>query len=345
MQYIRESDYNKITQNFNLSDDDTLAVLCHIDEADKNMVVDSLASKLYDKIVAKVADIDYGSIPETKGDITKLENYTELLETINIISNIVEEYKMKPECIDIVIDAIENIKDRTDLWEKAYYLNTSFPIIFYNTIVLSIVSSVSLLISTSIEFIKDSTNEDYQIKFDKIAYMKSKDNILFQNLKKFNDACNKGEVDKAFEAVLDKSKQFAGVDDLTIVSGFALAAIVITIIPIMRELIFFFFSSKQQISDYFIIQAELIQMNSEYVKNNPTMDSKSRKEISKKQDKIAQNFKKIGNALAVDVKTAERKAKAEIAKDKSTKYKITDVIDSKPDSLDVDDIPSGSSLF
>ena len=339
-------DYDEIlNENFNLSDEPTLHVLTHIDEADKNVVMDSLASKLYDKIVAKVDDIDYGSIPNTKGDITKLENYGELLETINVVTRITEEYGARPDCINTILDAIENVKERTDLWEKSYDFNMSFPIIFYNTIVLSIVSSVSLIIATSIEFIKDPSGEGYEVKFDKVVYNKSKDNLLFQNLKKFNDSCRKGEIDKAFDYVLShNSKQLMGIDDLGIVSGVALAAIVLSIIPIMRELIFFFYHSRQQMSDYFTIQAELLQMNSEYVKNNPNMDSKRRKEVAKKQEKIVSVFKRIGNALAIDMKTSDRKAKSDASKDKIDKYKINDVIDTKPDSYDMSTSPS-SSLF
>lgn len=335
-------------EHFNLLDEATLDVLTHIEESDKNAVLDSLAIKLYEKIVNKVDDIDYGSIPNTRGDITKLENYGELLETISIIENITQEYGVKPECINTIVTAIENVKDRTDLWEKAYDFNMGFPIIFYNTIVLSIVSSVSMIIATSIEFVKDPSGEGYDIKFDKVAYNKSKDNLLFENLKKFNEACDKGDIDKAFEHVLAKgvnnSKQLMGIDDLGIVSGFAIVAIVFSIIPILRELIFFFYHSKQQMSDYFIIQAELLQMNSEYVKNNPTIDSKRKKEITKKQDKIVAFYKKLGNKLAVDIKTSERKAKADVAKEKDTKYNIKDVVDTKPDSYDANR-SAASSLF
>lgn len=343
--------YNSVFgEHFDMTHMETVDVLTSIEESDKNKILDSLASKLYDKIVDKVDNIDFGSIPETRGDITKLENYQELLETIDIVSNIVSEYQSKKaDCIDVIVEAIENVKDRTDLWQKAYVYDMALPIIFYNTIVLSIVSSVSLLIATSIDFIKDPGNEDYQIKFDKIAYNKTKENLLFNNLSKFNIACKKGEIDKSFEYILKNnniSKQLVGVDDLGIVSGIAIVGIVTLIIPILRELIFFFYHSRQRVSDYFIIQSELIQMNAEYVKNNPNLDAKTRKNIAKKQEGYVKNFRKIGNVLAIKSKTSDKKAKSEADKESReySKLKINDVIDIKPDSYDSDNSNS-SSLF
>ena len=64
-----------------------------------------------------------------------------------------KEYKQSLEPTQIVKSAIENIKSRTERWQKAYTLNLEFPIVMYNTIVLSIVSSISFLIAIYINFI------------------------------------------------------------------------------------------------------------------------------------------------------------------------------------------------
>ena len=104
-----------------------------------------------------------------------------------------------------------------------------------------------------------------------MAYVKSKDNLLYTNLGRFNKSCATKEVDKCLEHVIKNgSRQLMG-DTLAIVSVMAVIGIIVSIIPIMRELIFFFFNTKQQISDYFTIQADLLAINAEYVKQNSVM--------------------------------------------------------------------------
>jgi hypothetical protein len=213
--------------------------------------------------------------------------------------------------------------------------------------VLSIVSSVSLIISTSIEFIKDAGSETYSIKFDKVAYRKTAQSLLFDNIKKFNKSCSSGELDKSLDYVLKSgSRQLLGVTGMGIVTFIGVTGLVLCIIPILRELVFFFFNTKQSISDYFDIQADLVQMNSQYVSNDPSFDAAKRKSIVKRQDATVKSFRKISNALAIDNKKAEDKAKKDSAAASKKKYKVNDVVkDEKLDSAPDLNGDSSSSLF
>lgn len=334
-----------LKEHFDINDDYTRHTMLNINEADQNKVLESLTSKLYQSIMDKVDDIDFGSIPDSKGDITQIENYDKLLECISVIKSIIVEYRQNTTQVDTIQLAIENVQNRKELFAKGFMYNLDLPIMLYNTIVLSIVSSVSLIIATSIEFVKEAGTGAYDIKFDKVSYVKSKDSVLFQNLAKFNRACSTGEVDKCLDHVLKNgAKQLMGVDTLGIVSVMAVMGLIVSIIPIMRELIFFFFNAKQQASDYFTIQADLLQINAEYVKQN-TMAGKSdkeRREIAKKQSKFADFFRKIGNALAIDMKTSDQKTKKDL-KNEDRKYKLKEVTPEKLDSApEYDDT---SSIF
>ena len=120
------------------------------------------------------------------------------------------------------------------------------------------------------------------MKFDASSYNKSKDNVLFKDLARFNTSCDKGDLEKIMNYAIDMNKKnLMGVDTLTVVSVIAIAGLILNIIPIMRELIFFFFATKQSISDYFEIQSELIRINSEYVKSNTVANrtEKDRKSV------------------------------------------------------------------
>ena len=220
--YIKEFDHTKVyrsdafqeaMKSFDITDKMTRAVLLSVNEADQNAVMTSLANKLYQHIVDKVDDIDFGTIPLSKGDVTKIDNYDQLTDCINIIAEILQQYNQNTESIETIATALQNIIDRTDMFTKAYKLNIEMPIIIYNTMVLSVVSSVSYMISACIEFIKAGDNQGFQIALDKAALSKTMNNVLFKDLARFNKICGSGEFDKAMNYVINQNtKNLTGWD-------------------------------------------------------------------------------------------------------------------------------------
>lgn len=331
-----------IKEHFNVSDRKQRQILLALDEADQNQVMMSLSGKLYDMIVKRVDEIDYGQIPESKGDITKIPNYMDLTECLQTIHDLLVEYKQPTDPIDTVMESIENLKDSKKLWERAFAVDCSFPIVTYNTIALSIVSSVSFLISTSIEFIKDPVQNNYNIALDKVGYTKSKNNLLFKNLAKFNKAYKKGEVEKTMEQLIKANNQVKTEngtikeDAAVIVAGIALTATVISLIsclvPLLQELVAMLYCARQNVSDYLSVQSDLVRLNAENVKLDYTKTESERNKIYQKQSKIADVFKKISNKLAIKFKSSEKQAEKIVKDDNAKKYDIEDVVDTMPKS-------------
>ena len=259
---------DSIYEYFDIQDTETRKTLLSINEEDKSQMARSLGNKLYDNIIDKVDKIDYGSIPNSKGDITKIENYTQLVECLSTMEAILIQYKQSTMSTDIIKTAIENIKSRTSTWERAYALNIELPIVMYNTIVLSIVSSLSFLISSTIDFIKSPGEDAFEVSINSVGAVKTKDNLLFKNLAKFNNSCASGEMDKCLDYVMkSNTKQLLGSSTAGTIIGGALIIVLITnIIPILRELVFFLYNTRQNVSDYFAIQADLLQMNAENIR-------------------------------------------------------------------------------
>ncbi len=329
-----------LSQYINLDEAGTVHTLVNLDEAEKGQLLTSLTSKLYDDIVNKIDEIDFGTIPLSKGDITKIENYDQMLECLTIMRQILIEYKQSTEKIDVILTSIENVKSRTPQWEKSYVLNLELPIVLYNTMVLSIVSGLSIMINTSIDFIKSPNSESVQISFDKVAYKKSSSNLLFENLEKFNNMCSRGEIDSILDNIFSSSsKGLTGgaVLGLGAVGFVAVVALAKNLIPLLQELVFFAYHAKQSVSDYFITQSDLIQANANTLqyKNLP---ADRKKEIYKRQTAIATRFRKLGNALAIKAKKAEIETKKDVAKSAKDKKSLNDVMDTAP-------APKGSSLF
>ena len=198
----RSKAYNECMTYFDSTDDKTRHILLSVNEADQQLVMQGLANKLYGYIVTKVNGIDYGTIPLSKGNIQRIENYDQLIDCIGVLTQILINYKQPIDQIDVINTAIKNVTDRTKLFTEAYKLNIEMPIIAYNTIVLSIVSTVSLLISAHVEFIKMGDDAGYEIAFYKSTKYRSKEKLLFNTLKDFNNLCASGEFDKTMQYIM-----------------------------------------------------------------------------------------------------------------------------------------------
>lgn len=330
----RSKQFNEAMKYFDIEDNMTRAVLLSVNEADQNVVMTSLANKLYSHITEKVDDIDFGTIPNSKGDITKIDNFDNLVDCINIISDILQQYNQDTSSVEIVNLAIQNMVDRTDMFEKAYKLNIEMPIIIYNTITLAIVSSVSYMISSCIEFVKLPEDRGFDIALDKVGAAKAKDAILFNDLRRFNKICGDGSFDKAMDYVIKQNaNNFTGAAFVFGASSvIVMLGILLSIIPVIRELIFFFYYSRAKISDYFDAQSSLLMINAYNIENNLARDEKVKKKIAADQRKVADTFKKISNTLKVNLKTGEKKAVEETNKLDKQKFKHDDVLDTIPDS-------------
>lgn len=334
--------YNALVkEHFDITDRETRKVLVTINEADQNQVMGNLAAKLYDAIVKKVTDIDFGQIPASKGDITKIPNYLDMVSCLTTIRDMMVESKQSTGSADIIFLAIENMKKYKKIWEKGYFLENEMTIVFYNTIALSIVSAISLLTSATIEFIKNPQSDVIDIELAKVANHKTKDNLLFKNLDKFNKACRKGDIEKVFNEVLKAQRQLK---EGTIVkesisailfTGAMVLGLLTTVIPILHQLTNALYCLRQNIAEYLAGEADVIRLNAEKVQYNRAKTPEQKKKIIARQHKIADHFKKWANKLMIKANKADAEAQRQIKEDRSNKSKIGDVIDEMPDSASI----------
>ena len=198
-----KSEYDKIIrENFDLSDRYTRQYIATLEDAGQEQLLNTLSSAMYDNIVAKVDEIDFGTIPMSRGDITKVEGFEKTMQCLDIIRRLVIEYKQSSGVVDVVISAIQNVKDRKAIFIKSYVLNVELPMLIYNSIVMSIERSVSLLIATCIEYIKDPMSSSPKAALNKVAYQRTMDDVMFKQLISFNNMCASGSLDKVIDAVL-----------------------------------------------------------------------------------------------------------------------------------------------
>ena len=336
------SQYNEfVKEYFDITDRETRKVLVTINEADQNQVMGSLATKLYDAIVKKVTDIDFGQIPQSRGDITKIPNYLDMVECLTTIRDMMVASKQSTQTPDIIFLSIENMKKYQKIWEKGYVLDNEMAIVFYNTIALSIVSAISLLTSATVEFVKNPQSDVIDLELAKVANHKTKDNLLFKNLDKFNKACRKGDIEKIFNEVLKAQRQLK---EETIVkeniaailfTGAMVLGLLSTVIPILHQLTNALYCLRQNVAEYLAGEADVIRLNAEKVQYNRAKSPEQKKKIIARQHKIADHFKKWSNKLMIKANKADVEANKKIKEENSNKSKIGDVVDEMPDSASI----------
>ena len=316
-----------VSEYMDITDYKTNTRLYNLDEAEQNTVLLSLTNKLYQMIVAKIDDIEKGDIPKSRGDITRLPKYNQLKECAKTLTSIFEQYKEDTAPIKVIENAIDNLEDNSDVFVQSYMAKVDFGIMIYESVTLAVIGSLSYMIACCIEYVKDPKNDGLTIVMDKTGVAKVKEHLLYENLVKFNEACRTNDVENAIRPLIkNRTQNLFGVGGMVLVKGLLIAVpTIIALIPLIKDLVYYFFAARQRVSVYFDIQADLLEMNANELKDNPNITTDAdKKSVIRKQLQVARTFRQIADKLAVEAKTAENKADKEIKKD-NKKYRIDDV--------------------
>ena len=351
--------YQIISEYYDLSDYHTKRKLIFCNEAEKMTTIEKIVGKIYGHIKSNCTGIDFGTIPNSKGVITKVDNYQNIIDCLNSVKALAMEYHEDTKLVDNLLTTADNIQKRERVFNKAFALNIDLPIMIYNISVMSIVAGTSLLISTSVEFVKNG-HDSFQMSFDRASYKKSKDHVLYQYSDQFNRECSKGTIDKVLESSIRNNMTSSNMkniyhedayDDGYQIGAFAGMAkgifglitgffgIIGTLFGMIRLSIYYFLRMRMKLSDWFANQAEFLQINANNIKYREG-DSATKKAIYQKQMKMVENFKKISNMIALKDSKAQKESK-EDERDYKNKHKYED--DNQDDRTNNDDNDNGSS--
>lgn len=341
---IKSEMYTDIfSEYFDMHNYNTNTYISALNEEEKDNTIIVLANRLYKMITNKIDKIDYGTIPLSKGDITKFKYFERMRDSITTIRDIARKSGDGIEETTVIEKAFDNVIANRDLFVKGYKLNIDIIKTFYENIVLSIIADISYFTAICIEFIKNPKTT-IKIEYEGLVQFRTKFGFIHNVLIKFNDSCDKGEIEKAFSALISgKSHKFiTGGLAVAAAPGFfgslgemavlLMAAFVLikSIIPILREIIYFFFAARVSLEDYFNVQADLLEANADSLKKNKDTD----KDIIDSQIKWADRFRKYANFFAIDYIPAKNKAEKEIKKDTKKINVDTDDINNIEDDDD-----------
>ena len=270
-------------------------------EAEMPTVNNTMIANLYKSALEK-SHIDFEDIPNSAGDITKYNGYKSMMSSIALLKDIANKSNVKISDLDIVETAISNITAYRDVFEKGFKLEKEFIILQYNLLVSACVESVSIIISSYVDYIK---------RPDKIEFTIIKNNrqsgwLCIQNLEKFNSCVKTGDFSKAVNGVINTGKaSLIGVDDIIIPT--LIIGGVLLIVPIIRELIFYFYYSRMKLSDYLKQQATFIELNKNTISIS-TLPANKKTDILNKQSAVIKQLHSLSDKIKVNHITSENKS-------------------------------------
>lgn len=321
-----------ILEYMDINDITTVKEVYSLNEAEQNTFLLSLTNKLYQMIVGKIDDVDFGDIPNSKGNIRKYTKYKQLRDCVEVLQGIFEQYKEDTKPVQVLDNALSNLENNADIFMAGYASDINLVKMTYETTTLGVVQGIGFMIATCIEYVKTPRKEGLQITLNKTGLRKVKDHLLYENLIKFNDACSKGDLEKALRPLIKERVKNFDVITVGIFGLHAIAAIGVTvtaIIPFLRQLVYFFYASRVRMSTYLDAQADLLEMNANEIRGNDSIQTVGDKDrVITRQLKIAKLFHSVANKIGIDSKSAEVQATKDLKED-TRKYKM-DEINSNP---------------
>ena len=126
-----------------------------IEEQKIRMVLEDTASpvstkyleKLFDSVISK-GHINFGSIPESKGDIEAYDGYANMKETLEALQELAKSEKNVKvgEYVATVMEAIAHLRSLAPIYKKGFQLRSEYVMLEYNVMVYTIVQAVSAIL-------------------------------------------------------------------------------------------------------------------------------------------------------------------------------------------------------
>ena len=281
---------NKIVME--ASSDEDKKYMNSMSKDDINQINGTLLQNLYKSVIDR-KNIDFGDIPDSAGDIEKMKYYANTVECLDTLEELYRKHNIEEPTLVTIRTAISNMKKYRPQFQDGFRRKHEFIMVTYNSLAMSIVDATSFLIASFMDYI---VYPDNKYAVGKNA-RNSRGRVVTDSLEKFNTMSNNNQFSDALDYMLmEQRKNFAG--ETVVITG-AIIMILLSIVPIIRELIFFYYHSRVRMSDYLNMQADFLEMNKlavEASSKSPT----ERKSIIKKQDAVIKKMRAKADKLQIN---------------------------------------------
>ena len=337
-----------------------------LNEDEKQMFTKEIVTKIVMSIENRAYQLDNVMINKSKGDIEQLNNYNYIVESISLLSSMKEHSKEVLPYFNTVNDAHKNLLKYKEDFMRGYKLRNEVVQLLYAQLVLAEIQTISFIISSTIDYIKDPLgNYEANIRYN-IDKLSRYPTVNIESLDKFNLIANNGELSHFFSKIYSNemlkedgifTDAMEALSDVAVIGIEGIGAIgmilllisrLIPSIPeLLRMMVGMSYFTRVKTSDYIRLQANYIELNVERLKN---LNSPNKNSI-RKQEKIIKNLNNLANAIDIDQKTADKKTriamekedneiKKEMKKDKTSPVRTHSVsaVPSEPSHSNVEQI-------
>lgn len=278
-----------------------------LESTEKAKLDNVMVSNLYKSTIDK-AHIDFDSIPETKGDVTKYKGYPVMMETLTTIETLASKNNVKIDEIEVIRTAISHLRAYQGIYQDGFALRKTFIELQYNTLVLACVEATTSLVTSYMDYLKRIDT----IEFTIIKNRTNNGSHCIEILHQYNNSVKTGEYQKFLNAIVKNKEGFVGMD--TAMIGMVIAGGALAIVPLLRELIFYFYYTRMKASEYLELQAMMLEINRTHIESM-NMNPKKKKEILKKQEQTMNKMLKLSEKIKVSQKVAKVKSMEEVKKE------------------------------
>lgn len=255
--------------------------------------------KLFKSVMEK-GHVDFGNIPQSKGDIKTYTGYANMVESLSVLRNLANENHASNvlNYIDIVETAVNNIAGLAPSYKKGFAAKSDYVMMEYCSYVYFCIEATTALIYSFVDVMKDPTMPIMKmtIKNTKLRA----DEFYFDQLRKYNNVQKRMGMNyrKMLDSMCKKNKDnFIGADD-AIYAGIIIG-VILAIVPVTREVIYQIYHLRGKLSNFLDLQADFLEMNKTCVETDSTMTATKKREVLKKQQKLIAKIRAISNKLRV----------------------------------------------
>lgn len=270
-----------------------------------------LLNKLYRDILEH-SDIDFGKVPDSKGDITRYYYYNQMADTINVLNKLTAGTPLEDSANMKLMNRFHNmILNLRGDFEFGFRSGSDFLKITYNLYVMTLYELIEVCLCDYTDYLKETVKSDNGTKSKRVA----KSRMVVENALGIMRYYEDGTWKKIMTQMRSDGGNFLGLQDIDwsgaagilgkhptlvkVVGGIGITiAAIIAILWAIRKITYYFYSSRQKFSDYATSQAAILKAN---------MSSEKEADAYAAQKKILDSLE---NAAAIADARIDRTTKA-----------------------------------
>lgn len=275
-----------------------------------------LLQKLYNDVISK-SNIDYGTIPDSKGNLLKYKGYPLIEQSIDKINRLYEgianeDVKLLNSLHDMIISSKKD-------FEFGFTYDIELLKITYNTAVMSLHEMISLCVFEYAQGLRNKAGVEFNF-----ATTKKQNLLIVKNTKSLVKAYEKGQMKKVVNAFKKDPNMLntAPASEASVTAAIGVAKTVFAAVPtfikipigviaalillliLIRNAIYLFYSGSVSVRDYANTEKELVDFYIEKEKENGESSK-----VIEKHSKFSQKLQNIANFIEVKILNNDKQAK------------------------------------